>query len=103
MRSDFLGRNRDGVGDGPFLRGAVADDADAVDAQQWSAAEGAVVVLAEYSPHSSQRLVLLRGERAQDFLVDQTHHELEDALAQLEDDIAGEAIGHNHIRSTAMD
>src|SRR6187397_2826325 len=66
VRADLLGGDSDGVGDGPLLRGAVADDADTVDAQQGSASKSAVVILAEHSLHGAEPPVLLRGQRTQD-------------------------------------
>ena len=80
----------------------MADDANAVDAEQRSAAEGTVVEAAEQALHRHQRLVPFHIQRADHVLIHLIHHELEDAFAQLQDDVAGEAIGHDHVGGTAV-
>src|SRR5438132_5008380 len=81
----------------------MANDADAIDAEQRGAAECTVMEAAKQPRHSRESPVALRVQNPDDVLLHQAHHEVEDALAQLQDDVAGEAVGDDHVGGAAVD
>ena len=82
----------------------MADDADAVDAQQRRAAVRAVIVAAD---QRLQRLLAPcrapRPEPPSSSLARHLHDELEDALADLEHDVADEAVGDDDVARALVD
>src|SRR5262245_37300403 len=93
---------RQRVLDRPVARRAVADDADAVDAQERSAAVFAVVVAVHQSLQRLLALLAFDIKSGEDFLKRHLHDELEDALASLQHHVADEAIADHDIRGAAV-
>ena len=90
----------DGVLHGGCVRASVTDQRDAVDAQQRRASVlGVVGALAEaFEGAGHQRGAELGQQaRARDLLLDDSQHRLRGALDALEQDVAGEPIGHDHV------
>ena len=103
LGAGVLGGHAQGVLDGPVAGAAVADDADAVDAQQRRAAVRAVVVAVDQRLQGLLRLVALRVEGAEQLLGGHLHDELEDALADLEHHVADEAVGDDDVARALVD
>ena len=94
-----LGGYADAVHDGFFVRGAVADDADSADAEQWgSAVLGVVEALFEVVEGSAgEECADLRGDGGLERLAKGDGDELGGAFAGLEGDIADEAVADGDV------
>src|ERR1039457_4195755 len=93
-------RGEDGVLDGPRVGSAVADDDHAVDADE-GCAPGLGVVRAMLEPAQCRPhqpgAKLLDETSAHDFFLDRLADPLDQPLATLEQDVAGEAVGNHHV------
>ena len=99
----MFGGDVEGAFDGPFLGAAVADNADAVHAQKRGAAQLVIVVAFDDVLQRELRQRHFGLERAEDFLGDDFHDEVEDPFTDFQDDIADESLGDDDLADSLVD
>src|SRR5262249_31683257 len=82
---------------------AVADDTDAVNAENRCASVGAISVAVDQSLQRSLSLSLFLSKRVGELLAGHLDQEIEDAFAYLEDHVADEPIGDDDVASALID
>src|SRR5262249_20815207 len=92
-----------GVLDRLIARAAMTNDADAVDPEQGRTAVSTVIVAVHQRLEDFLRRGPFRAQAPEQLLAYGLHDEVEDALADFEDNIAHEAIGDDDIARPSVD